>query len=163
MRALRYLLERAPLLGTFAAGFGAVMLVYLLTSGGSASRLGALHASLSTSPHRTPAGTSRPGTGLIHISLGKGCGSARTHGHMIITRSKNGAMCAQGGTMYGELKAMHTPRAVMLSMLTSSRVTIPGVSPYRAEYQQLRGLGVPKKLARQLALHVVKDPFYYQP
>lgn len=150
MKALGYINERRVLVGAFMAGAAMFLLVYFLFIAGPSTSTVIARASTPT-PHRSAATNRiRHIPGLIHISEGvKGCGSAKSStGHVVVTKSGN-LMCAQGGTMYANLMAMHTPRTVInMMVLQSGPDSINGkVTP---EYQTLRGLGVPKQLARKL-------------
>jgi len=131
--------------------------VYVFVIAGSASAP-ALRASTQGLRGAAAANAIRHMSGLTHMSLGKGCGGTRSSSnrHVVVTRS-GGALCATGGTMYAELMAMHTPRTEIIRLLTGSWVTKPGMTPYEAEYQNLRGLGAPKELAHQLAIQVAKS------
>lgn len=164
MKALRYFHQRPALIAGFATGFLAFLLVYLLVFSGSSSPPSQVAASTRGLHGAALANAIRHRPGLIHLSEGKGCGGAKSSskGHLVVTRS-GGAMCAQGGTMYAELLAMHTPRVEIIRMLTSSMVTQSGMTQYRAEYQHLRGLGAPKKLAQRLAIEVDNNPAFKQP
>jgi len=151
MKALGYINERRVLVGGFMAGAAMFLLVYFLFIPGPATRTVIARASRPTAPHGAAAANAiRHIPGLIHISEGvKGCGSAKSStGHVVVTKSGN-SMCAQGGTMYANLMAMHTPRTVInMMVLQYGPDSINGkVTP---EYQTLRGLGVPKQLARKL-------------
>jgi hypothetical protein len=142
----------------------ACLLVYVFVIAGSSSAP-ELHASRQ-GLHGVAAGNGirHVVSGVTHISLGKGCGGtkANSNRHVVVTRS-GGAFCATGGTMYAELLAMHTPRAEILQLLIGTWVTRPGMSQYQAEYQHLRSLGAPKKLAHQLAVQVAASHRSRQP
>ncbi len=163
MNALLYVRQRAGLIAAFVIGFVGFLLVYVFVIAGSASAP-ELRASTQGMRGVAAANAIRHMSGVTHISLGKGCGGTKSSSnrHVVVTRS-GGALCATGGTMYAELRAMHTPRAEIIRLLTGSWVTKPGMTRYQAEYQNLRVLGAPKELARQLAIQVVKSHSASQP
>jgi hypothetical protein len=164
MKALRYVHQRTALVAAFVTGFAAFMFVYFLVIAGSSSPTPQMSASTGRLHGPALANATRHRAGVIHLSMGKGCGGSKSssNGHVVLTKSGD-AVCAQGGTMYAELLAMRTPHVVIIQMLTSSTVTIPGMTRYQAEYQHLRGLGVPKKLAHKLAIQVDHNPVFKQP
>jgi hypothetical protein len=156
MKALRYINERRVLVGWFIAGATMFLLVYFLLIAGPSTRTVIARAPSPTPQGAATANTIRHTPGLTHISEGvKGCGSAKSStGHVVVTKSGN-SMCAQGGTMYANLMAMHTPRGEIIQMLLGTGTeSINGVPV--PEYEVLRGLGVPKKLAHKLAMRIEK-------
>jgi hypothetical protein len=128
MKALRYVHQRPALLAGFVTGILAFPLVYFLATSGSSSPAPQVAASIRGIRGPALANAIRHRPGLIHVS--ESCGGAKpsTNGHVVITRSKGGGVCAQGGTMYSELVAMHTPRAEIIRMLVSSKVTQSGMT-----------------------------------
>jgi hypothetical protein len=163
MKALLYVRQRAALIAAFVTGFVGCLLVYVFVIAGSSSAP-ELRAS-TQGLHGAAAGNAiRHMSGVTHISLGNGCGGSKSSSnrHVVVTRS-GGALCATGGTMYAELLALHTPHAEIVQLLTGSWVSRPGMTQYQAEYQHLRGLGAPQKLAHQLAIQVAKSHGSSQP
>jgi hypothetical protein len=62
------------------------------------------------------------------------------------------ATCATKGTMYHELQTLHVPRPEIVRLLSGT-----WVAGLENEYQHLLGLGVPTKLAHQLAIQITNQ------
>jgi hypothetical protein len=162
MKALHYFHRRPALLAGFVTGFLAFLLGYFVVTSGSSPPPPQVAAAIRGLHGPALANTIRHRPGLTHVSEGCGGGKPSISGHVVITRTKGG-VCAQGGTMYSELMAMHTPRAEIIRMLSSSKVTQSGMTEYQAEYQHLRALGAPKRLAHKLAIEVDNNPVFKRP
>jgi hypothetical protein len=117
MKALLYARQRAGPIAAFVTGFVGFLLVYVFVIAGSASAP-ELRASTEGLRGAAAANAIRHMSGVMHMSLGKGCGGTRSSSnrHIVVTRS-GGALCATGGTMYAELLAMDTPRAEIIRLL----------------------------------------------
>jgi len=159
--AVRYINEGRALLGAFATGASMFLLVYFLLIAGPSTRTGPFaQQRVLRVPAAVKATVHKPG--FTHISMGGGlaCGQAEHTGsnsRVVVTKTRNGSMCAQGGSMYGQLVAMHSPRrAIILMLLQHGPTTINGVA--QPEYQLLRQLGAPQKLARQLTALIGNHP-----
>jgi hypothetical protein len=161
---LRHFHLSPALIAWCVAGLLAFLLGYLVVTSGASSPPSQVAAATGGLHGVALADAIRHRPGMIDVSMGKDCGRAKStpKGHVIVTRSGDG-VCAQGGTMYTELLAMHTPRAEIVRMLTSSWVTQAGMTQYQAEYQHLRGLGAPKSLAHRLAIKVDNNLVSNQP